>query len=129
MWEGLGLHSHTFLAMTASNFMSAECRREWLRHRPPDTPPDMNNLSRFIDVQKKELRGASTLTSGLPASSHLPTPSARPSSPRVDRSRTMPVKVPPPGDPHSIALCAEISTPSPGAPHSQPIISNEETRS
>ncbi len=99
--------------------MSAECRREWLRHRPPDTPPDMNNLSRFIDIQKKELRGASTLTSGLPASSHLPTPSARPSSPRVDRSRTMPVKAPPPrrsaqhcpvcGDQHTLTRCSTFA--------------------
>lgn len=94
-----------FLAAMASSFMTPECRREWVRHRPPDTPPDMKNLSRFIDFQRKELRGASTLTSGPPppVSQHLP---PRPSSPRADRSRPAAPKSAPPAGPHNTALCA-----------------------
>ena len=108
----------SFLALTASNFMSPECRREWLRHRPTGVPPDMKNLSAFIDFQKKELRGSGSPTIVPPSSSYLPLSSVRPASPRLDRSRSLPAKPPPRrpsqhcpvcGDSHSLARCQSFA--------------------
>ncbi len=105
----------SFLALSASGFMSSECCREWLRHRPPDTPPDMDNLCKFIELQRRELRG-STTHGPTPSNSYLlPTPPARPPSPRADRHRPAPVSSLPPrrsalhcavcGEQHSIVRC------------------------
>ncbi len=79
----------------------------------------MDSFSRFIDLQRKELRGSPTLVSVTPPSSHVPTPSVRPSSPRPDRSRPATSKAPPPrrstqhcpvcGDQHTLTRCSTFS--------------------
>ncbi len=111
-----------FLARMVSSFMSTDCRREWIRHRPPDTAPSMSNLSKFVDAQRKELRRANSLSSPspsvpssaplLPSSAHLP---PRPSSPR----RSANAKPPPPrrtaqhcpvcGELHTLSKCSTFA--------------------
>ncbi len=108
-----------FLSMSTVNMMTPECKREWLRFKTPDALPDMDSFSRFIDLQRKELRGSPTLVSVTPPSSHVPTPSVRPSSPRPDRSRPATSKAPPPrrstqhcpvcGDQHTLTRCSTFS--------------------
>ncbi len=98
MGDSLG----SFLAMLASNLMSPECRRKWLRHRTPDTPPHMDNLLKFIEAQKKELRGHDYLSASGP---YLPSVPARPSSPRLERPRPPPAKRPPPPEDRTTLSC------------------------
>ncbi len=109
-----------FLSMSTVNMMTPECKREWLRFKSSDALPDMDSFSKFIDLQRKELRGSSSLVSVTPSPSHAPTPSTRPSSPRPDHSRNAPTKAPPPrrsaqhcpvcGDQHTLSRCPTFGT-------------------
>jgi len=107
-----------YLALSVSHMMTPECRREWLRHRPGDKPPDMDNLQKFVDYQKKELRGVCTQASELPNSTHS---SASPSSARFDRPKPPSSKPSSPrrstqshcplcGELHSLGRCSTFSS-------------------
>ncbi len=108
----------SFLALTASNLMSQECRREWLRHRPPNAAPDMENLTKFVELQRRELRSNQSGLLLTTPPSHPSSTTPRPPSPRADQSRP-PVSRPPPrrtaphcivcGESHSITRCPTFS--------------------
>ena len=107
-----------FLAMMVASFMSADCRREWTRHRPPDSAPSMDNLTKFVDAQRKELRGSHLLSPPSPSvsspvftsstSAHLLSPSAlspsRPPTPKKSASKTNP----PRGTAQRCPVCGEL---------------------
>ncbi len=77
----------SYLAQVLVGMMSPECKREWLRHKKPDTVPDMWTLIEFLKYWKKELAPEPTAHSiqpaTVPSSAIPPKPPNYTSSPRT----------------------------------------------
>ncbi len=46
----------SYLAMVFVGLMDPDCKREWLRHKEPDSVPDMDTVSKFVRYWQRELQ-------------------------------------------------------------------------
>ncbi len=86
----------TYLAMALTGLMDAECKREWLRHKKPDSKPDMETILKFVRYWQKEFVADDASISPAPtpylSNTHNQTMPPRPTSSTNFRNKTQSAK-------------------------------------
>ncbi len=107
-----------YLCVIVVGMMTAECKREWLRHKTPGAVPDMEAVTSFIKFWIKELApgpGASSHQSSTSATPASASSSSSTSAPKFRSNSNQPQKKTPFGCPackeqHGLLRCPTFSS-------------------